>query len=121
MAGHGPAPPFVPSDPFARGAVVVLTLSSPREKFWGVLLSVSVSTVTAAGMDLHSFDDFMRMLKAGDPPAASLVMFPMHRVERIELDQAAGGLPSLRERFQAGTGLDIAALLGITREGEGPR
>src|SRR5947209_5653715 len=75
----------LPLDPFATGSVVVITLGAPREKFWGVLLGVSTSTVTVAGIDLNSFDDLVRTLRADEPAAASVVLFPMHRVERIEL------------------------------------
>jgi len=108
-------------DPFAAGAVVVVTLTAPREKFWGVLLMVTTSTASVAGVDLNSFDDFVRTLRAGEPASANIIMFPLHRVERIELDQASGSLPSLRQRFEAATGRDITHVLGVLSAPTGRR
>ena len=112
MESRAPQLEFDP-DPFAAGAVVVVTLGSPREKFWGVLLAVTPSALTVAGIDLNAFDDFVRTLNAGEGVGGSLVMFPMHRVERIELDRASGGLPSLRDRFLSATGRELVAVLGV--------
>jgi hypothetical protein len=101
------------SEPFAPGAIVILTLAAPREKFWGAVLSVTPAGVTFCGIDLNSFDDFLRILKAGEPATPTTLFFPMHRVERIEMDAPSGGLPSLSERFQASTGERIEGLLGL--------
>jgi hypothetical protein len=35
------------------------------------------------------------------------VFFPMHRVQRIEIDSRNGDLPSLAEQFAAKTGIEI--------------
>jgi hypothetical protein len=35
-----------------------------------------------------------------------MVFFPMHRVERMELDMPSGAIPSLSDRFTALTGVD---------------
>ena len=51
------------------------------------------------------------MIKAGDPPSFGVVFFPMHRIERVELDSPDGNIPSLSERFTAKTGLDPASVL----------
>ena len=100
-------------DPFSPGTVVVLTLTSPREKLWGALISVSGTGITFAGIDLNSFDDFIRILKSGEPASVTTLFFPMHRVERIEVDSPNGGLPSMGDRFEAATGARIEALIGI--------
>ena len=101
------------AEPFASGAVVILTLAAPREKFWGALLAINPAGIVVVGIDLNSFDDFLRMLKAGDPASATTLFFPMHRVERMEIDAPSGGLPSLSERFQLSTGERIEAMLGL--------
>ena len=41
---------------------------------------------------------------AGDPVAPAAVFFPMHRVERMELDLRSGDIPSLGERFEGKVG-----------------
>ena len=96
--------------PFAAGTVVLVTLSSPREKFWGVILSLSVSGIALRGCELNSFEDCVSMVKSGDGFAPGAVFFPMHRVERMESDTPENGLPSLSERFATQTGIDAVAV-----------
>lgn len=91
------------SAPFAEGSVVLVTLNHPREKFWGAILAVSPAGVAVRGLDLNSFDDFGRQVLAGEPVAPHLVFFPMHRIERMEVDVRNGEIPSLSERFEAKT------------------
>ena len=98
--------------PFYAGAMVLLALGDPREKFWGELLALSEAGISLRGIDLESFDDSAAMVKAGEPFTPATVFFPMHRVERMELDVHAGGLPSLCERFRVQTGRDPVRLFG---------
>ncbi|HEY6337330.1 MAG TPA: hypothetical protein VIW68_02445 [Candidatus Sulfotelmatobacter sp.] len=67
--------------------------------------------VSISGIELASFDDLAAMVKDGEPFTPAVVFFPMHRVERIELDLPDGGLPSLGQRFQAKTGQLASAAL----------
>ncbi|HMK28842.1 MAG TPA: hypothetical protein VK473_04090 [Terriglobales bacterium] len=83
---------------------MLVTLHSPREKFWGVLLELTVAGVSVRGIDLNSFDDFTAMVRAGDPASPTTAFFPLARVERVELDTANGTIPSLSERFAEVTG-----------------
>ena len=46
-------------------------------------------------------------MKSGEATTASLVFFPMHRVQRIEVDSRNGELPSLADQFAAKTGIDV--------------
>ena len=103
-AGSGPA--FVP------GTVVLVTLNTPREKFWGAVLDIDPAGVSLRGIDLNSFDDFAGMARAGDSVTASAVFFPMQRIERMELDVRNGDIPSLRERFEVKVGRDLAEFFG---------
>jgi hypothetical protein len=89
--------------PFAQGSVVLVTLNHPREKFWGAILAVSPAGVSIRGIDLNSFDDFGRQVLAGEGVAPHMVFFPMHRIERMEVDVRNGEIPSLSERFEAKT------------------
>ena len=41
-------------------SVVIVSLHSPKEKFWGQVVEVSTAGVTLRGVDLSSFDDFLR-------------------------------------------------------------
>lgn len=68
-----------------------------------------------AGVDLASFDEFLHLLKAGEACSPRIVFFPMHRVERLELDLPEGDVPSLSQRLAAKTGLEVQQALS-TRE-----
>src|SRR5271167_4608286 len=93
--------------PFVPGQVVLVTLNMPREKYWGVVLAISTAGIALRGMDLNSFDDFARIVKSGEPATPHSVFFPMHRVERAEVDARNGDIPSLQERFFHKTGHDF--------------
>lgn len=97
--------------PFHPGAFVIVTLSSPREKFWGVILDLSDQGLSLRGIDLAAFEDLVATIKAGDEFTSGVVFFPMHRIERIELDLPEGSILSLAERFRQKTGQDASAVL----------
>jgi hypothetical protein len=92
------------SEALERGSVVLLTLHSPREKIVGVLLRLTAAGVELRCVALDSLDDLARQVRAGEPAIAATVFFPMHRVERMEADEAAGELPSLAQSFSAKAG-----------------
>jgi hypothetical protein len=100
-----------PRDPFRTGAVVIATLGNPREKFWGMILALAPEGLSLSGTELASFEDLTLMVKEGEPFTPAVVFFPMHRIERVELDSPDGSLPSLSQRFLAKTGMEPAAAL----------
>lgn len=100
-----------PEAGFARGAIVLVSLNSPREKFWGMVLELASPGVSLRGIDLNSFEDFSRQVKAGEEVTPNAVFFPMHRVERIELDARNGEIPSLQSRFALKTGREYGEIL----------
>ena len=99
--------------PFRSGLVVLLSLANPREKFWGTILDLSPAGIAIRGIDLSSFDDTVRMLRHEEPIDPSDVFFPMHRVERMELDTPCGSIPSLSQRFETGTGRELRTFLRL--------
>ena len=92
--------------PFHSGALVIVTLNNPREKFWGAILDLASEGLSIRGIDLASFDDLVARIKGGDPFTSGVVFFPMHRVERIDLDLPEGNILSLGQRFVQRTGLE---------------
>jgi hypothetical protein len=98
-------------NPFQPGAIVLLTLGNPKEKFWGAILALTAQGLSLSGIELGSFEDFVSMIKAGDAVSFGIVFFPMHRIERVELDSPEGSIPSLSQRFTAKTGMDAASFL----------
>jgi hypothetical protein len=98
-------------NPLRPGAVVLVTLGNPREKFWGAILALTAQGLSLSGLELGSFEDLISMIKAGDPAMFGVVFFPIHRIERVDLDSPDGSIPSLSQRFTEKTGLDPASVL----------
>lgn len=89
----------------------MVTLGNPRDKFWGMTLALGAEGLSLSGIELASFEDLVLMVKEGESFTPAVVFFPMHRIERIELDLPDGNLPSLSQRFASKTGLDPATVL----------
>jgi hypothetical protein len=110
---------FERSQPFLPGALVIAMLCNPREKFWGMILSLAPEGLSLSGAELASFEDLTVMVRDGEPFTPAVVFFPMHRIERVELDLPDGSLPSLSQRFLAKTGLEPSlALAPANRDSE---
>jgi hypothetical protein len=97
--------------PFRPGAVVIVTLCNPREKFWGMVLALAGEGLSISGAELASFEDLAVMVRNGEPFTPAVVFFPMHRIERVELDLPDGNLPSLSQRFLSKTGREPTVAL----------
>ncbi len=96
---------LIPGSPFDLGAMVLVTLNTPREKFWGSVLALTPAGVCIRGITLEAFDDFVHQIKAGESADPAAVFFPMHRVERIEVDARSGEVPSISDRFLVKSGM----------------
>ncbi len=96
-------------------SIVILSLSSPKEKVWGQLVALNPAGVTVRGIEIDSFDDFVRQIINHEETTVGMAMvfFPIHRVERIALDEPSGSLPSLSDRFYQKVGATIQEYLGI--------
>lgn len=101
---------------FDEGSMVLLTLHSPRQKYFGILLRLAAAGVELRGVSLESLDDLARQIRAGERAGASTLFFPMHRVEQMELDMATGELPSLAESFAANAGRTVKEVFEGTGE-----
>jgi rhomboid protease GluP len=99
-----------PVDPHS---IVVVSLHSPKEKVWGELLDINPSGVTLRGIDLNSFDHFIRQLNEPDGERIGLptIFFPMNRVERVSLDEPTGSIPSMNELFARKIGRSLTEYL----------
>ncbi len=95
--------------------IVIVSLMGPKEKIWGQLVMLSPAGVTVRGIELNSFDDFLRQIVSQEENTVGLntIFFPMHRVERVAEDEPSGAIPSLSDRFQQKVGLTIQEYLGV--------
>ena len=91
------------------GQIVLVHLVSPREKFWGILLDTTPSGVTVRGIALDLFEGWMHEVAKGKAPSShpSTVFFPLHRVDRMFVDETAGEVESYAERFIGVVGADV--------------
>ena len=103
----------------AEGSTVVVYLQGPKEKAWGVLVSLTPSGVVMRGIDLETFDDWMRQEARGDERLIGLItlFYPMHRVVRMERDETVGPLTSYADRFAREVGRTVGAVLGLEPKG----
>jgi hypothetical protein len=104
------------------GAIVIVHLVNPTEKFWGILQELGLAGVTMRGLNLSTFDDWMaQAVRPGDQTLGLSTMFvPLFRVERIFLDESVGEVESYRQRFATRVGTTVEHYLGLDGgEGEG--
>jgi len=76
-----------------------------------MILALAPEGLSLSGAELASFEDLTVMVRDGEPFTPAVVFFPMHRIERVELDLPDGGLPSLSQRFLTKTGLEPSIAL----------
>jgi len=102
----------------APGVPVVLYLHTPREKLWGILLSLEPAGIVIRGVDLAVFDDWVGQEQRGEEGIGlSTLFYPMTRVERMERDETVGPLTSYADRFAREVGKSVGAVLGLEPKG----
>ena len=100
------------------GAPVILYLQSPREKAWGLLVSLEPAGVVVRGLDIEVFEDWMRQeaKRAEAVIGLTTIFYPMHRVERMERDETVAGLSGYADRFAREVGRTVHQVLGFEEE-----
>jgi hypothetical protein len=99
---------------FEPGSFVIVNLVNPKEKFFGILGSLSAAGITLRAVNLDSFDDWVRQIAGDEGPELDLMtmFFPLFRVERIFLDEPSGAIKSYAQRFEDAAGRPIREYLG---------
>jgi hypothetical protein len=105
---------------FDTQSLVIVNLVNPKEKFFGVLRSLSAAGVTMLAINLDSFDDWIRQIARDEELDIDMfTMFvPLFRVERIFLDEPSGTIRSYSQRFEDVTGRTIRDYLGLPNEAQ---
>jgi hypothetical protein len=100
---------------FLPTSLIIVNLVNPKEKFFGVLLSLSAAGVTMRGINLDSFEDWIHQIARNEELDLDLItMFvPLFRVERIFLDEPSGAIKSYAQRFEEVAGMAISTFLGL--------
>ncbi len=101
----------------AVGAVVIVHCREPREKLWGLLMRLDGVGVGLRGMELSAVEDWIRQEISGRESFLSPSSFfiPMHRVQRIDLDEDGEAVLGLAQRFEEATGNPVRDVLGGVR------
>ena len=101
---------------FEPGTAVVVYLKEPREQVWGALLRHDVTGLMVRGLDLGSFEDFLKQFASPEQRTIELstVYYPVVRIEKILLDEPAPSIPSMRERFLQRAGMELVEYLGMS-------
>jgi len=90
-------------------SIVVVNLHSPKERFFGKLVDIATPGVTVRGIDLNAFADWMNSIthreESGVQPTT--IFFPLHRIEKIILDEGIGAIPSLSDTFLTKVGASV--------------
>jgi hypothetical protein len=105
---------------FLPTSLIIANLVNPKEKFFGILLSLSPAGVTLRGVNLDSFEDWIHQIARNEDPDLDLItMFvPLFRVERIFLDEPSGAIKSYSQRFEEVAGMPIRSFLRLDNESD---
>jgi hypothetical protein len=100
---------------FEPGTPVLLYLHAPREKVFGVLVSLQPAGIAVRGIELAAFEDWLRQEARGEKGLGLATLFyPMSRVERMERDESVGGLEGIGDRFRRETGRSVLEAAGLS-------
>ncbi len=101
-------------------ALVIVNLVNPKEKFWGVLRSLSPAGLTLRAINLDLFEDWMRQIVHGEEMTIDLVtmFFPLFRLERLFLDESIGSIKSYSEYFSEVVGVRPENYFGLVEGNE---
>jgi hypothetical protein len=100
-----------------EGAAVILYLQNPKEKIWGLMVSLQTAGIIVRGLDLVAFEDWLRQEARGEELSIgpSTIFYPMHRVVRMERDETIGPVLSFADRFLREVGRPVEEVLLLGR------
>lgn len=102
----------------AEGDPVIVYLQAPKEKMWGLLLSIGPAGLVLRCIELSAFEEWMRQEARGDETLLGLttVFYPMGRVERMERDETTGPITGYADRFRREVGRSVREVLGLDED-----
>ena len=99
------------------GTCVIAYLGAPREQVFGAVLSINSAGMTLRCITLASVEDWMRELTADSEGGTqsfglSTTFYPMHRIEKVVVDESAHGAQSIQDWFLARMGFSFDEYIG---------
>jgi len=61
-------------------SIVIVTLGSPKEKIWGELHALNSAGITVRGIDINSFDDFIRQIVRQEEVLVGMATYRRFRI-----------------------------------------
>jgi hypothetical protein len=103
------------------GVALLVFLREPKERMWGRLVEMRPEGVIIRGLDLATFDDWLQQEAHASEQliGPATVFYPMHRIERLEVDETIGPVVSCSDRFEAGVGRSVAEAIPLPGTGGG--
>jgi hypothetical protein len=82
---------------------------------WGLLLTILPAGLVVRGLDLRTFDDWLRQEARCEETLLGLVtlFYPMSRIERMERDESIGPIEGYADRFRREVGRSVRQALGL--------
>jgi len=76
-------------------------------------MEITPAGITVRGIDLDAFEDWINQISAQEESGvqATTTFFPLHRVEKMILDERLGAIPSLSGVFLTKVGIAIEEYL----------
>lgn len=94
------------------GQFVLVHLLEPNERIWGRLVKLSEAGVVLRGIYVGQIETFKFQFKGGEQQVfPQSVFFPMRRVQKIDLDEPVGDIPSVIQSILDVTGMAIEEVL----------
>ena len=90
-------------------SIVIVNLISPKQRFFGRLKDLTTAGITVRGIDLDAFEDWMNNIQGREESGVqpTTIFFPLHRVEKMILDEGIGVIPSLSNSFLTKVGSSV--------------
>ncbi|MDJ0839401.1 MAG: hypothetical protein QNK37_22975 [Acidobacteriota bacterium] len=94
------------------GDFVNLYVIDPIEKIWGRLVRISDAGIVVRGFDVKLIESYRYQFQKEEPEVYPQTTFwPMRRVQKLDLDEAMGDIPSVIESLKRTTGLSADEIL----------
>ena len=90
------------------GSIVIVNLGNPAERILGRLIEITTPGLIIRGLDMGAFEDWIDDVRRGEEGVSpSTIFLPMHRIEKVMVDEGLGDTPSLANTFLERTGESI--------------
>lgn len=100
------------------GDFVNIYLIDPIEKIWGRLVQIDTAGIVVRGIDVKWIESFRYQCNKTEQEVFPQTSFwPMRRVQRIDMDEAMSGIPSVIDSIIRSTGMSADEIISLPDSG----